>query len=123
MRSSAFIRREASWTRSSSAAVGTPFRATCTASIADSFSLGSFSDAGPDSPWTVTVDWGDSSSPTVQTITGVGPASGTSLGNQSHIYADGPNNYTVSVSVKDKNGGTGVATFSVAVFNVAPTVT
>src|SRR5205085_5121684 len=66
-----------------------------------SFSLGSFSDPGPDSPWTVSVDWGDGSPTTNYTITGSGPASATSLGSQPHRYADRPHDYTVKATGND----------------------
>src|SRR5206468_3828410 len=73
-----------------------------------SFSLGSFSDPGADSPWAVSVDWGDGSPSTSFQITGSGPAAGTSLGSQSHSYLqDG--SYTVTVTVTDKNSGSGQA--------------
>ena len=87
-----------------------------------SFSLGSFSDPGPDSPWDVSVDWGDSSSPTAFQVTGSGAASNLTLGSKSHVYADGPNDYTVAITVTDKNGGADTKSFSVHVNNVAPTV-
>src|SRR5213078_4068533 len=45
-----------------------------------------------------------------------------SLGNRSHTYADN-GTYTVTVSVTDKDGGVGSASFKVTVANVAPTVT
>ena len=88
-----------------------------------SFNLGSFSDPGPDSPWQVSVDWGDGSGPTSFQVTASGAVSGQSLGSKTHTYADGPNDYTVTVTVTDKNGGVGDTTFSVHVNNVAPTVT
>ena len=83
-----------------------------------SFSLGSFSDPGPDSPWAVSIDWGDGSTDTTfnQNVTG-------SLGSASHTYADGDDDFTVTVTVTDKNSGSDSATFSVHVSNVAPTVT
>src|SRR5205814_919480 len=88
-----------------------------------SFSLGSFSDPGTDSPWDVSADWGDATSPTTFQVTSTGAASNLTLGSKSHTYADGPNDYTVSVTVTDKNGGSDTETFSVHVNNVAPTVT
>src|SRR6185312_9345471 len=82
------------------------------------FSLGSFSDPGADSPWTGSVNWGDGSSNTA-----IGPFSSVgSLGSTSHTFANS-GTYTVKVSVTDKDGGTGYATFKVTVSNVAPTVT
>jgi len=81
-----------------------------------SFDLGSFSDPGPDSPWAVDVDWGDSSTHTTFDATSTG-----SLGSTSHTYADGPATRTVTVKVTDKNGASDTKTFKVAVANVAPT--
>ena len=82
-----------------------------------SFTLGSFSDPGPDSPWAVDVDWGDGSPHGTASKTTTG-----SLGSMSHTYADGPASKTVTVTVTDKNGGVGSASFQVTVANVAPTV-
>src|SRR4029079_8573774 len=63
-----------------------------------SFTLGSFTDPGPDSPWSVSVDWGDGSAATTFQVTSTG-----TLGSKPHTYADGPNDYTVAVTVVDKN--------------------
>ncbi len=41
----------------------------------------------------------------------------------SHVYADGPNNYTVTVTVNDEDGGSTVKTIAVRVDNLAPTLT
>jgi hypothetical protein len=83
-----------------------------------SFSLGSFTDPGSDSPWAVSVDWGDGSPAATFDSSTTG-----SLGTQDHTYADGPNDYTVTVTVSDGNpGGTGSAIFSVHVNNVAPSI-
>ena len=82
-----------------------------------SFTLGSFSDPGPDSPWAVDVDWGDGSPHGTASKATTG-----SLGSMSHTYADGPASKTVTVTVTDKNGGVGSASFQVTVANVAPTV-
>src|SRR5207244_4505617 len=81
-----------------------------------SFTLGSFTDPGADSPWHVTVAWGDGAPVTTfdRTSTGTIPA-------QSHTYADGPNDYTVTVSVND-NTDTTSKTFSVHVNNVPPSI-
>src|SRR5918911_1321556 len=82
-----------------------------------SFSLGSFSDPGAnDAPWHVSIDWGDSHSDSFNT------SSQGSLGSLNHTYADN-GLYSVSVSVKDKDGATGSAGFQVTVHNVAPSVT
>jgi PKD repeat protein len=88
-----------------------------------SFALGSFSDPGSDSPWSVSVDWGDGSALTTYQITGSGPASGVAIGPKSHTYADGPNDFTVHVTVSDPNAGSDTKTFAVHVNNVAPTAT
>ena len=70
----------------------------------------------------VSVNWGDGSSAETYSITGSGAATNVAIGPKSHIYADGPNDYTVSVTVTDKNSGSGTKSFSVHVNNVAPTV-
>jgi PKD repeat protein len=83
-----------------------------------SFSLGSFSDPGAnDGPWSADVNWGDGSAHTTFTSSSQG-----SLGSQSHTYADN-GSYTVSVTVTDKDGGSGAATFKISVANANPVVT
>lgn len=83
------------------------------------FSLGSFSDPGVnDNPWSVDVDWGDGSLYTSFSVNSQG-----ALGTQNHTYADGPNDYIVTVTVTDKDGGSDSKTFQVHVNNVAPTAT
>jgi hypothetical protein len=82
-----------------------------------SFNLGSFTDPGADSPWTVTVDWGDGSFPAT-TITMDSPGT---IPAQSHTYADGPSDPSVTVSVYDGFQTTS-KTFKVHANNVAPTV-
>ena len=81
-----------------------------------SFDLGSFTDPGDDADWTVDVDWGDGGSDSFTT------ASKGALGGFFHTYADGPNDYVVTVTVTDKDGASDSATFAVHVRNVAPTV-
>jgi hypothetical protein len=81
-----------------------------------SFGLGSFVDPGADSPWDVSVDWGDGSPTTDFTVAAAG-----SLGSKLHTYGDGPNSYTVSVSVDDGLGSDSKS-FQVTVNNVAPAV-
>src|SRR5205807_9877911 len=77
-----------------------------------SFDLGSFSDPGADSPWTVDVNWGDSSSDSfTKTSTG-------SIGSHSHTYDDN-GTYTVTVKVTDKDGGSDAQTFKVRAAKVA----
>lgn len=83
---------------------------------ATTFNLGSFTDPGPDTPWTATVLWGDSSSDSF-TVNSPG-----SLGTRSHTYADN-GFYTATVKVKDKDNAEGSASFYVNVLNVAPTGT
>ncbi len=80
------------------------------------FDLGSFSDPGADAPWTVLVDWGDGT----QAVTFTMSVSG-SLGMLNHIYADN-GTYTVTVTVTDKDGAPGSASFRVTVNNVPPAV-
>jgi hypothetical protein len=82
-----------------------------------SFNLGSFADPGPDSPWAVDVDWGDSSGHTTFNTTTKG-----TLDAKSHTYADNKaGGYTVTVKVTDKDGGSDTKTFTADVQNVAPT--
>ena len=84
-----------------------------------SFDLGSFSDPGVnDNPWAVDVNWGDASAHTTFDMGTQG-----TIDAQSHTYADGPNDYTVTVKVTDKDGDSDSKTFSVHVNNVAPTAT
>jgi hypothetical protein len=83
---------------------------------------GTFSDpAGAlDQPFTAVINWGDNSTSTT-TVSGSGNPFGYAF-NGNHTYAQsGP--YNVTVSVTDKNGGTGTsAATAVSVANVAPTV-
>ena len=80
------------------------------------FSLGSFTDLGADSPWQVSVDWGDGEVDPTFDVSSTG-----SLPERSHTYAKS-GAYTASVTVDD-GSDTGSASFQVAVSNVAPTVT
>jgi hypothetical protein len=69
-------------------------------------SFGSFSDAGlADKPWAVDIDWGDGSAHTTFSMGSQGALPSTNTG---HTYADGPKSYPVSVTVKDKDGGSSV---------------
>jgi PKD repeat protein len=99
-------------------AVTAPADQSASEGAAQSFSLGSFSDAGAnDNPWSVDVDWGDGSAHTTFSQGSQG-----SLGSQSHTYAQN-GAYTVTVKVTDKDGGSGQATFKANVANVPPSVT
>ena len=80
------------------------------------FDLGSFSDPGADSPWDVTINWGDGSLDTTFQALSAG-----SLGTQNHTYDDN-DVYTVTVTVDDGTV-TDSDTFEVTVANVAPTGT
>lgn len=81
---------------------------------------GSFSDIGSLDTHTVTVDWGDGSSSTAV----VDPVASTF--SATHQYLDDdpsgtPSDaYTITATITDDDGGTGAATASVAVNNVAP---
>ena len=79
--------------------------------------LGSFTDPGADSPWAVDVDWGDGSTHTMFNAMSTG-----SLGTKPHTYADN-GQYTLTVTVTDKDGVSDSHTFKVTVANVAPTIT
>lgn len=81
-----------------------------------SFALGSFADPGPDSPWTVDVNWGDSTTPDQLTMSAPGP-----IPAKSHTYVDN-GTYTVTVKVTDKDGGYDSKTFTVTVANLAPVI-
>src|SRR4030095_13333933 len=75
--------------------------------------LGAVTDPGQDTVTSYTVNWGDGSSDSYSTA-----------GDKTHVYADGPNSYTITVDLTDEDG-----TFldranplSVTVANVAPAV-
>ena len=86
-----------------------------------SFVLGKFSDTS-DGPWTVDVDWGDGTAPTVFAMDADG-----AIPDTSHTYAAKPhddplgtNSYTVRVTVTDSVGLAGSATFTATVANAPP---
>jgi hypothetical protein len=58
-----------------------------------------FTDPGPEDVHTVTINWGDATAPTVQTLT-----VGARMTQPSHAYAQ-PNVYVVTVTVADGDGG------------------
>ncbi len=101
-------------------AVTSPADQTADEGTSKTFDLGSFTDPGADSPWRVTVDWGDGSADSVFT-----EASPGAIADQAHTYADGPNTYTVSITVEEDNGAgvSGSGSFKVTVANVPPEVT
>ncbi|GIU97280.1 MAG: hypothetical protein KatS3mg013_1083 [Actinomycetota bacterium] len=97
-----------------------PANQTADEGTSKTFDLGSFTDPGDDSPWKVTVDWGDSSADTVFTEAGPG-----SITDKAHTYAD-DGTYTVTITVEEENGtgpGSDQETFEVTVANVAPEIT
>src|SRR6185369_17109089 len=77
--------------------------------------LGSFIDADG-RPWAVDVDWGDGTPHTTFMTNSAG-----SLGQQTHVYAD-EGLMTVAVTVTDSTNLSAVASFSVDVLDIAPTV-
>jgi uncharacterized delta-60 repeat protein len=77
------------------------------------YTLGlSSSDPGDDTITSWTIDWGDS----IEVVAG-NPSSAT------HTYADGTANYTISATATDEDGTFNSNSLSVAVANVAPTLT
>jgi PKD repeat protein len=85
---------------------------------AASFGIGTFSDAPGDGGtlgWLVNVDWGDDSTDDSYRVT-TGD-----LGSRSHTYADN-GSYTVTVSVTDKDGDSGTASFTITIANLNPII-
>jgi len=80
-----------------------------TAGTSANVNLGTLSDSGPnDSPWTVTVNWGDSTANLVFTATTLGVL------NQAHTYASA-GTYSIGVTVTNAVGAAASASFSVGV--------
>jgi PKD domain len=101
-------------------AITPPAAQTANEGASTTFDLGSFTDPGADSPWRVTVDWGDLSPDTVFAETNPG-----AIADKPHTYADN-GTYTVTITVEEEAGtgpGSDSATFQVGVANVNPTVT
>ncbi len=74
--------------------------------------LGAVTDPGSDTVAQYLVNWGDGTSNAYS-----------SAGDVTHIYADGPNNYTIRVDLADEDGTyIGAGTLAVAVTNVPPTI-
>ena len=81
----------------------------------------SWTDADSGQTHTCTIDFGDGGGPVAGTMSPAQPsASGTC--SASHTYADGPNSYTIAVSVND-GAETGSNTATATVNNVAPMAT
>ncbi|MBX2997503.1 MAG: DUF11 domain-containing protein [Caldilineaceae bacterium] len=82
--------------------------------LTKSFNLGSFTDPGEDSPWTIHVNWGDGNTTSfTQTVSGT-------ISTGDHTYADN-GIYTVTVTVED-DADSASNSFTVTVNNVAPTI-
>lgn len=80
---------------------------------------GSFSDPGTRDTHQVEINWGDGSSQILDLARGV-----LSFGGLDHTYADDAETpYEISVTVTDKDGGSGSTTRSLSVAGVAPTPT
>jgi large repetitive protein len=74
--------------------------------------LGAVTDPGQDTPTSYTINWGDGNAEVVD-----------SLGDYTHVYADGTVNRTISVLVTDEDGAhANAGTLTVTVNNVPPTV-
>ncbi|MHB1186315.1 PKD domain-containing protein, partial [Thiobacillus sp.] len=74
--------------------------------------LGAVTDPGQDTPTSYTINWGDGNAEAVN-----------SLGDYTHVYADGTVNRTISVLVTDEDGAhANAGTMAVTVNNVAPSV-
>lgn len=89
-----------------------PANQSAVVNVAQDFQLGSFTDVPTDGPWTVTVNWGDATSPTIFQATQPG-----TLGQRPHTYV-AADTYTVTVTVADKDAQAGSATFLVTVTQV-----
>jgi hypothetical protein len=68
-------------------------------------------DHDPITGWTI--NWGDGNT---QSVSG-------NLSSLTHVYADGPNNYTLTASASDADGSYSTNSVAVTVHNVAPAVT
>ncbi len=83
-----------------------------------------FSDPGWADTYSATIDWGVGAGqePASVTVTSQGPPQDEGQASGSHQYGDN-GVFTVTVRVTDDDGGTGSATFTVTVTNLAPTAT
>jgi streptogramin lyase len=74
------------------------------------FDLGTFSESGStDTSWTVTVDWGDQTTPTTFSVTSTG-----AVGTQAHTYAS-QGLYTVTETITGNTGDSATTQFQVVV--------
>jgi hypothetical protein len=80
--------------------------------VGKTFDLGSFFDVAADNPWHVNVSWGDSSSSSFD----VGSAGGLSAAHTYGLAGD----YTVTVTITDKDGASDTETFVVTVVDNNP---
>ena len=78
--------------------------------------LGAVHDPGQDTISSYSIDWGDGSAPTA----GIGSPANT---DPTHVYANGPEDWTITVTLTDEDGAHVGASRSVHVDDVAPTVT
>lgn len=92
---------------------GLPANQNFSAGAPATVNLGSFTDPGiGDEPWTVIVNWGDTTANSTFTITAQGPLS------RAHTFAS-VGIYTVTVTVKDKDNGSASASATVNVNEVS----
>jgi hypothetical protein len=99
--------------------VTAPPNQTATQGQSASINVGSFTDPGAESSWSVTVNWGDGSTNDTFSVSAAG-----SLGSRAHTYAT-TGSKTVTVTVNDGTGS-GQAQFTVTVVPadaIAPTTT
>jgi uncharacterized repeat protein (TIGR01451 family) len=95
-----------------------PAAQTASEGTSSSVALGTFADGPGDGPWTVTIDWGDGTPTTTRTVQSAGP-----LASETHTFVEGPASLIVRVTVTDRWGLAGEATFTVSVLNAPPAST
>jgi hypothetical protein len=79
--------------------VTAPSAQTATAGVSQSFNLGSFTESGATGPYSVSVDWGDSTADTTFSLTSAGTITA-----QNHTYASaGPDTVSVTITDADDN--------------------
>lgn len=82
---------------------------TATAGQSKAFTFGSFTDPGPDAPWEIRVNWGDGDADSVFNAGAVG-----AIAPQNHTFG-AAGTRTVTVTVRDKDGGAQSKSFQVTV--------